>query len=245
MYNKTICKDVYYRTPDLFNKKERNRLISASCQIPKSKDHESLGVLNQGIGQCLCTTGQYEMPVVRAISCSAPKDIVALYHIDRCKIEGCIPHFYAEDKKFENIWTFPRKSLRKITRYPMIISPDFSVYANLAFPQKFWNIFRNKFLAAWWQYNGLHVIPNVSWIHGQDYAISFDGWPNNSVIAVNSTGINDDEKCKIMWLEGYKVMLDTLKPTHILRYGAKIEGENEGISTYYDNDNKKFARYGW
>lgn len=48
-----------------------------------------------------------------------------------------------------------------------------------------------------------------------------------------------------MWLEGYKVMLETLEPTHILRYGAKIEGENEAISTYYDNDNKKFAKYGW
>lgn len=244
-HNRRKCKDVYDRTPNLFTKQEWDRLLSVSCNVAKSKAPESLGVLNQNIGQYLSTTGQYEMPVVRAISCLAPKDIVALYHIDRCNVEGCIPHFYTEDKKFESTWTFPRKSLSKIARYPMVISPDFSVYENLAFPQKFWNIFRNKFLAAWWQYNGLNVIPNVSWMHGQDYAMSFDGWPKHSVIAVNSTGINDDEKCKIMWLEGYKVMLETLEPAHILRYGAKIEGENEAISTYYDNDNKKFAKYGW
>lgn len=244
--NKThIRKVVDDGTPNLFNEQEWDRLISVTCQIAKSKDPESLGVLNQGICQYLSTTGQYEMPVVRAINCSAPKDIVALYHIDRCKVEGCIPHFYTEDRKFESTWTFPRKSLCKIARYQMVISPDFSVYEDLAFPQKLWNIFRNKALAAWWQYNGLNVIPNVSWMYGKDYAMSFDGWPKNSVIAVNSTGINEDAKCKTMWLEGYKVMLESLKPTHILRYGAKIEGENKTISTYYDNDNKKFVMYGW
>ena len=240
-----ICKDVYDRTPNLFTKQELDKLISVSCEISKSKDPTSLGVLNQGICQYLDMTGNYEMPRVRPINCSVPKDIVALYHIDRCKVDDCIPHFYTEDKKFESTWTFPHKSLYKIAHYPMIISPDFSVYENLVFPQKFWNIFRNKVLAAWWQYNGLKVIPNVSWIHGKDYAISFDGWPKHSIIAVNSTGINGDKKCKSMWLEGYNVMLRTLEPIHILRYGGKIEGENEAISTYYYNDNKKFARYGW
>lgn len=240
-----IGKDVYDRTPKLFNEEEWNRLISVSRQIAESKEPEFSGVLNQCICQCLSTTGRYEMPVVKAINCSIPNDIVALYRIDRCKVEGSIPHFYIEDSKFESTWTSPRKSLDKIARYPMVISPDFSVYENLAFPQKLWNIFRNKALAAWWQYNGLNVIPNVSWLYGKDYAISFDGWPKHSVIAVNSTGVNGDERCKIMWMEGYKVMLETLRPIHILRNGVKIEGEAELISTYYDNDNRKFARYGW
>ena len=233
------------RTAILFTKQDWDKLITVSHQIVSSKTPTSLGVLNKKICQYLNMTGQYEMPVVRAINCSIPRDIVALYHIGRCKHEECIPHFYTEDRRFESTWTFPCKSLNKIACYPLVISPDFSVYEELAFPQKLWNIFRNKALAAWWQYNGLNVIPNVSWIHGKDYAVSFDGWPKHSVIAVNSTGINDDEKCKIMWLEGYKVMLKTLEPIHILRYGAKIEGENEAISTYYENDNKKFARYGW
>jgi hypothetical protein len=33
-------------------------------------------------------------------------------------------------------------------------------------------------------------------------------------------------------------MLDILKPIHILRYGAFIEGEHREISTYYPNNNK-------
>lgn len=80
-HNRRKCKDVYDRTPNLFTKQEWDRLLSVSCNVAKSKAPESLGVLNQNIGQYLSTTGQYEMPVVvRAISCLAPKDIVALYH---------------------------------------------------------------------------------------------------------------------------------------------------------------------
>ncbi len=238
-------KTVRVGTGNLFDEQEWNRLIVSSCQIAESKEPTSLGVLNQSICQHLAMTGQYEMPVVRAINCSAPKEMVALYHIGRWKEEGCIPHFYTADGRFENTWEYPAKVLGTLAKYPMTVSPDFSVYENLALPQKLWNIFRNKLLAAWWQYNGLKVIPNVSWIYGKDYAMSFDGWPSHSVIAVNSTGINGDERCRMMWLEGYKVMLEMLKPTHILRYGGHIEGECERISTYYENDNKKFIKHGW
>ena len=45
-------------------------------------------------------------------------------------------------------------------------------------------------------------------------------------------------------LEGYYAMLDILKPIHILRYGAYIEGEQKEISTYYPNNNKPGYRYG-
>lgn len=245
MQEMCICKAVQTEPASLFDRQEWDSLITTSCQIAESKDPSSLGVLNQGVCQYLTLTGAYEMPVVRAINCPAPKEIVALYHISRCKESGCIPHFYAADGRFENIWKYPLKVLRTLVNYPMTVSPDFSVYEDLALPQKLWNIFRNKMLAAWWQYNGIKVIPNVSWIYGKDYAMSFDGWPQHSVIAVNSTGINGDERCKIMWLEGYKVMLETLKPIHILRYGGYIEGECERISTYYDNDNKKIVEYGW
>lgn len=240
-----MCKAVHAESASLFDRQEWDNLVTTSCQIAESKDPMSLGVLNQGICQYLNLTGQYEMPVVKSINCPAPKEMVALYHIGRWKEKGCVPHFYAADGRFENTWKHPVKVLETLANYPMTVSPDFSVYENLALPQKLWNIFRNKLLAAWWQYNGIKVIPNVSWIYGKDYTMSFDGWPRHSVIAVNSTGINGVERCKKMWLEGYQVMLETLNPTHILRYGGYIEGECENISTYYDNDNKKLVKHGW
>ena len=39
-------------------------------------------------------------------------------------------------------------------------------------------------------------------------------------------------------------MIKRLNPVHILRYGAKQDGEIESISTYYTNDNFKVINYG-
>lgn len=36
-----------------------------------------------------------------------------------------------------------------------------------------------------------------------------------------------------------------LHPCFIIRYGAKIEGENEAISVYMKNDNFKACNDGW
>ena len=44
-----------------------------------------------------------------------------------------------------------------------------------------------------------------------------EGWPKGSIIAINSTGIGLDKRCRYIWLEGYHAMLDILKPIHIIR----------------------------
>jgi hypothetical protein len=189
-------------------------------------------------------TGIYEMPVVQPIQCEVPRNIIAVYRYPRFVPLDCAGHFYTSDNRFEYVWTNPYKGLESIRHFSLIISPDFSVYSNFLLPQKTWNIFRNKLLASWWQRNGCKVIPNVSWLYGCDYAISFDGWPKESVIAVNSTGINRNLRCQKMWLHGYYKMLEALRPTHILRYGGKVPGECENISTYYENNNKTFSHNG-
>lgn len=65
-----------------------------------------------------------------------------------------------------------------------------------------------------------------------------EGWPHGSIIAINSTGVCLDKKARHTWLDGYWAMVDTLNPSHILRYGGFIEGENANISTYYVNNNR-------
>lgn len=213
--------------------------VDVFCKIvcKDSNDQVEVGTLHQTLCQNLNFTGNYQMPCVTPIICDIPQRIVAYYRTTTGKYKGYVPHFYTDDKHFESLWTHPFKAVKQISsNTSLIIGPDFSVYADMVFAQKIWNIFRNKLLVAWWQFNGIHVIPNVSWIN-ENYECSFEGWPKNSVIAVNSTGVGKSKRCKRMWISGYKKMLEYLKPVHILRYGAKQEGENESISTYYSNDN--------
>lgn len=230
---------------NLFDEDEWNQMLTPSLSTsPTVRVPDHLNILNYNLCQNLNFTGKYQMPVVQPIDCPIPQNIVAYYRTTTGNFPNCIPHFYTTDSHIEAAWTKPNEMLsRLIAKNSYIIGPDFSVYENLLLPQKIWNIYRNKCLVAWWQYNGLKVIPNVSWI-SHNYVCSFDGWPKNSVIAVNSTGVGNNEWCKVMWRKGYRKMLKVLQPKHILRYGAKQNGEEVSISTYYPNDNLKIVRYG-
>lgn len=210
---------------------------AATPQVPRNA-----GMLNSKICQYLSFTGKYEMPVVKPNQCDIPKRIVAWHRVKERVQAGCVPHFFESDNRFEKEWSAPYGCLATLSRCNAVIGTDFSIYKNWTLTQKLWNIFRNKALAAWWQYNGINVIPNVSWIYGFDPSASFDGWPRHTLIAVNSTGIGYDKPSMRQWIEYYNTMLNALQPTHILRYGAKVEGEREDISTYYPNDNLTFAR---
>lgn len=228
----------------LFSEDEWDAVASASNQHANAKESDLLGVLHHGLCQNLSFTGTYQMPVVKPIICNVPKRIVAYYRTTSGKSGYGVPHFYTDDRRLEGLWTYPYRYVEAIlSRNSLVIGPDFSVYAELTFPQKQWNIFRNKLLVAWWQYNGIDVIPNVSWVN-ENYECSFDGWPKKSVVAVNSTGVGLSNRCRAMWIDGYNKMIDFLQPVHILRYGAKQYGEDESISTYYQNDNLIMARYG-
>ena len=111
-------------------------------------------------------------------------------------------------------------------------------------PQKVWNDFRNKFLAALYQFFGIKVIPAPVWGDSKHMEYYMEGWPHHSLIAINSTGVCLDQRSRHIWLDGYNAMLEILQPTHILRYGGFIEGERADISTYYANNNKKGSCYG-
>ena len=228
----------------LFDDGEWDDLVLASNKNKIDYNYGRLGILHHRLCQGLSFTGRFQMPVVKKVICEIPKQIIAYYRTKSGLFGDCTPHFYTNDNRIECLWAHPHKMLKSIrNRYSLVIGPDFSVYGELLLAQKLWNIFRNKLIVAWWQYWDLVAIPNISWIEGE-YDLSFDGWPQNSVVAVNSTGVGHSKRCKAMWIEGYKEMVKRLNPIHIIRYGAKQKDEIESISTYYTNDNLKAARYG-
>lgn len=228
----------------LFSREEWDAMVPASYERKNATASDRLGILHHRLCQNLSFTGKYQMPVIRSVTCPIPDEIAVYYRTSMRHSAGCASHFYTSDTRIERVWKYPNMVLSELlNEEAWIIGPDFSVYADLLLPQQMWNIFRNKLIVAWWQYNGVKVIPNVSWIN-YDYECSFDGWPRNSVIAVNSTGVGTSSRCKAMWIAGYREMIKRLHPQCILRYGAKQDGEIEEISYYYANDNKKFSHYG-
>lgn len=197
----------------------------------------------------LCTdvsfTGNYQMPKLKAYNGNIPSDIIAFH---RAKYHGgnqsLFIHFFLPDEKFRKAIAAPETYLGVFRKFGGIISPDASVYVDMPLPYVMSNSFTNKLIGAWLQKQGIPVIPNVSWSRKWSYDFCFEGFPKNSIIAVNSTGIGNDSRAKAEWIAGYRQMLKVLQPTLILRYGAKQEGERDSISIYYENDNYKAINYG-
>ena len=202
-----------------------------------------LGPLHMRLCEGLEFTSKHQLPVVKPVFVVPPAEMKAFYRINRCKEDGrkrFFAHFYVDDKKFERIWNRPFAYIEKFRGIGGVISTDYSILTNMVESQRQWNDFRNKLLAAFYQSRNVTVIASPSWSDDlQNIERYMEGWPRNSVIAVNSTGVCHDRRARKTWLDGYWAMISILSPSHILRYGGRIEGENTLISTYYVNDNRQ------
>ena len=78
-------------------------------------------------------------------------------HLDR------MVHFFLYDYKFERVWKNPDTDIERLRRYRAVLTPDFSMYLEMAPILQLYNTFRNRWCGAYWASKGLRVIPTVSW----------------------------------------------------------------------------------
>ena len=188
-------------------------------------------------GQLNFSSG-YQSPKIKPNNGEIPTAMISFPRRKETRRADIAIHFYTHDCKISGLRSFARKYIDELRMYKWVIGPDFSVQPQMPMKEKEYIIFLNKKITAWMQLNGINVIPNVIWCENMDYEYCFDGLPKHSIIAINSTGIGRDQRSKKGWIDGYKKAIEILQPTHIIRYGAKQDGELEAISTYFENDNK-------
>lgn len=210
-------------------------------------DLSGKGPLHTALNQFVDFTSRYQQPIVKPVTADIiPTAIRALSRMGSAQTgdNGICPHFFVDDSKIEPAWTKPFAFFWKLKKFGRCLSPDFSIFVNMVSEQKRWNSFRNKFLTALWQRWGIDVIAAPSWGDISDIEHYMEGWPTESLIAINSTGIGRDRRNRHQFISGYRAMVDILRPKHILRYGPKVEGELSEISTYYVNDAREEVKNG-
>jgi hypothetical protein len=203
---------------------------------------QNLGPLHLYLCRGLDFTSQNQCPIVHPYLGVIPEIMQSVHRLIRkpdSYLEQCCGTFFTTDSNFERFWTYPYKYLGFLQKLQCVLSTDFSLFSNMLQMQKFWNSFRNKLLSAFYQRNGIPLIPAPSWGDLKYIELYMEGWPKNSIIAINSTGVGRDKRSRHIWLDGYYAMLDILKPLFILRYGCMIEGEKTEISRFYQNNNKQ------
>lgn len=138
-------------------------------------------------------------------------------------------HFFIEDYQFERIWNQPNKYVPLFRKFNGIIMPDFSVYYDMPLPMIRWNIYRNKFIAAFMQSHGIDVIPNVQIVEPQLWEDAIAGIAPNGVIAINCMGVKRRYFARRLLVNQIDFIIRELQPIAIVAYG------NDCILKQFDN----------
>lgn len=134
----------------------------------------------------------------------------------------CFVHFYEDDFRFERVWNDPHKYLPKLSKFEGVIMPDFSTCIDFPRPLKMWNCYRNQTLGAWWQEQGLTVIPNARHQPECDWLV--EGLPRESVIAICGRAPVKDVAERRRFVRDVRTTVDELRPTAIVYYGSDLYG---------------------
>lgn len=139
-------------------------------------------------------------------------------------------HFFVDDYQFERVWNAPDKYIDRLREYEAVLSPDFSPYGDMPLITQLFNHYRKHWCAAYWQENGVNVIPTVRSSTDKRFLKYFtDGEPKNSIICYSTMWANTDaETAKIARAE-YEAIIERLKPSKIIVYGKILPYMDENI----------------
>ncbi len=171
--------------------------------------------------------GKHKIPVVpRFQPQEGDFDDLLLIGFDKIRLEdqrhlGRMVHFFLYDYKFERVWKNPDTDLEKLRRYRAVLTPDFSMYLEMAPVLQLYNTFRNRWCGAYFASKGMRVIPTVSWGDESTFDFCFDGIEKGSAVAVSTYmvsahGNHSDQK--EFFMKGYNEMLRRIEPEKIICY---------------------------
>ena len=162
-------------------------------------------------------------------------------HLDR------MVHFFLYDYRFERVWKKPDNDIEKLSRYRAVLSPDFSMYLEMAPVMQLYNVFRNRWCGAYWASKGIRVIPTVNWGDESTFDFCFEGIEKGSVVAVSTYmasehGNHQDQK--EWFLAGYNEMLRRIQPEKIICYNTPFpEMQGNIIPVDYERSSWKYMSY--
>lgn len=167
--------------------------------------------------------GKYGMPLIKKQDIDLDKiELLAFTktkHNDEENQNKTI-HFFTYDWNFESVYDKPEESLEKLDQYYALLTPEFSTYKDMPLARQIDSVFKNRWCGAFWQKQGMKVIPTVSWGSIPCLEFCFDGIEKGSVVAV-STYTREDNKAGFML--GYNKMIEIIEPSAVICYGTPFE----------------------
>jgi hypothetical protein len=130
-------------------------------------------------------------------------------------------HFFLDDYRFETVWSRPLRALEHLSKYRILFTPDFSLYADWPLAMQQWNVYRNRWCGRYWQALGFQVVPTLSWSAPESFDFCFEGVPPNSLVAVSAVGVDMEEPFqRARFMAGFREMVERVSPSMVLAYGT-------------------------
>ena len=162
--------------------------------------------------------GKFGMPLIKKQNIDINK--IELWNYAKTKMNDVnnknkTIHFFTYDWIFENVYKKPEVYLEKLDQYYALLTPEFSMYIDMPLARQIDSVFKNRWCGAYWQKQGMIVIPTITWGTPDSYEFCFDGIEEGSVVAI-STYMRENKK---IFMSGYEKMLEKIKPSLVICYG--------------------------
>ena len=175
--------------------------------------------------------GKYGMPLIKRQHIDLDK-IELLNYTKTKKIDdenkNKTIHFFTYDWNFESVYDKPEITLEKLDQYYALLTPEFSTYNDMPLARQIDSIFKSRWCGAFWQMQGMLVIPTICWSLRDSFEFCFDGVEEGSIVAV-STYMREEYREEFM--RGYNKMIEKIKPSAIICYGNPFPEMKGNIKT--------------
>lgn len=167
------------------------------------------------------SVGMFKLPLVKKQEISLEDvKLIGYDKINQNNDYEKIVHFFLDDYRFESIYNNPEKKLETLKQYKAVLTPDFSMFVEMPLALQLFSTFKNRWVGAYLQEQGISVIPTVRWGDLTSFNFCFDGIEKSSIVAVSTIGIKSD---KSHFMLGYNEMFSRIKPSKIICYGKPFD----------------------
>lgn len=187
--------------------------------------------------------GRFGIPLVKKQKLSLEKIDLISYSDTRPndnegnKCKGV--HFFIDDYRFNGVYINPLRSFKKLSQYKFLLTPDYSMYAEMQPWRQIESLAHSRWCGAYWQSQGRIVIPTVSWSTSSSFEYFCDGIEYNSVVAIGMIGCKSN---RLGFMRGYNTMLEKLNPSAIICFGKPFEEMQGNLFVVDYQASRKVAR---
>ena len=129
-------------------------------------------------------------------------------------------HFFIDSNKIKCVWKRPQVAIKFIQKLPVVLSPNFLLFGQRC--EKLFAVYKNRWCGAWWQRQGLSVIPSISWSYPDSYDFCFSGVETGGVVAISGQNFRRHPN-------GFDEMVSRIEPVKILCLGEPPSSAHQVI----------------